>query len=105
MLLDWTRTSSIDYLVNRTQAVVVNGSESHTSPVLSGIPQGSVLGPLLFLVYIDDPSSVIQALASKVNLFADDILLYHAHFITNTHDYILLQEAITLLGDGPPQIT
>ena len=52
-------------------------------PVLSGVPQGSVLGPLLFLIYIDDISSVIEALSSKVNLFADDILLYH--FITNTH--------------------
>ena len=86
-----------NYLANRTQAVIVNDSESRPSPVLSGVPQGSVLGPLLFLVYIDDLSSVIQALSSKINLFADDILLYH--FINNAHDYIVLQEAITLLGE------
>ena len=84
-----------NYLANRTQAVVINGSMSCTAPVLSGVPQGSVLGPLLFLIYIDDISSIIEALSSKVNLFADDILLYH--LITNTHDYVVLQEAITLL--------
>ena len=56
-----------------------------------------VLGPLLFLVYVIDLSSVTRALYSKVNLFADDILLYH--IITNAHDYVILQEEITLLSE------
>ena len=86
-----------NYLADRTQAVVINGTESDTSPVLSGVPQGSVLGPLLFLIYVNDLSSVARALSSKVNLFADDILLYH--IITNTHDYVVLQEAIALLSE------
>ena len=85
-----------NYLANRTQAVVINGSESYTAPVLSGVPQGSVLGPLLFLIYIDDLSSVIEALSSKVNLFADDILLYH--LISSSSDYSAVQEAIALIG-------
>jgi hypothetical protein len=42
------------YLADRTQVVTVNGSEPSPTPVLCGVPQGSVFGPLLFLIYIDD---------------------------------------------------
>ena len=74
---------------------MVNGSESSTIPVRSGVPQGFVLGPLLFLIYIDDlPTSVVNV-CSKVNLFADDVLLYHA--ISEEADYEALQTAISLI--------
>ena len=84
-----------NYLAKRTQAVAVNGSESSTIPVLSGVPQGSVLGPLLFLIYIDDLPDSIMGICSTVNLFADDVLLYHT--IANEADYEALQTAISLI--------
>ena len=60
---------------NRTQKVVVEGDESDTVGVTSGVPQGSVLGPILFLVLIND---LPQGIQSRVRLFADDTVMYLA---------------------------
>ena len=62
-----------NFLTNRTQKVVVDGSFSESARVRSSVPQGTVLGPLLFLTYINDPPSTVS---SQVRLFADDCLLY-----------------------------
>ena len=62
-----------NYLSNRRQRVVLNGKSSDWAPILSGVPQGSVLGPLLFLIFINDLEAGI---ISQIKFFADDTSLY-----------------------------
>lgn len=69
--LNWIK----DFLDNRTQSVLLNGSNSDNIPVSSGVPQGSVLGPILFLSYINDLPDHVR---SRVRLFADDTAMYLA---------------------------
>ena len=68
-LLDWI----IDFLDERTQFVTVGGYSSAEAPVTSGVPQGSVLGPTLFVYYINDMPDVVDCL---IKIFADDTKLY-----------------------------
>ena len=62
-----------NYLSNRKQRVVLNGINSTWKPILSGVPQGSVLGPLLFLIYIN---GLTDQISSNIKLFADDASLF-----------------------------
>ena len=87
---NWLR----DFLTNRQMQVVVDGAASDPATVDSGVPQGTVLGPILFLCHINDlPESV----KSQVRLFADDCLLYRT--IKSPHDHTTLQKDLESLEE------
>ena len=69
------------------QRVSVNNYSSTPLPIVSGVPQGSIIGPLLFLIYINDLPPAVTS--SKVTLFADDAKCYKS--IYNLSDIHLLQ--------------
>ena len=81
-----------DFLHNRTQRVLVRGTFSEPKAVKSGVPQGTVLGPLLFLAYINDMPENIK---SKIALFADDAYVYKS--IKSEEDVSDLQNDIDQL--------
>ena len=87
--LAWIRA----FLGNRSQTVVIDGEESESVPVTSGVPQGSVLGPILFLIYIND---LPDELTSQVRLFADDTAVYLT--IGDTEDGKVLQNDLDRLS-------
>jgi ribonuclease P/MRP protein subunit RPP40 len=68
-----------DFLRDRFQVVKLEGAYSHVIPVISGVPQGSVLGPTLFLLYINDIGNVFNGLSVKFKLYADDLKLYSVY--------------------------
>lgn len=76
------------WLCDRQQRVVLDGACSSDAQVISGVPQGTVLGPLMFLLYINDIADNISP-GTKVKLFADDCLLYRT--INNNSDQLQLQ--------------
>ena len=74
------------YLIHRSQTVVVDGTASPDVHAASGVPQGSVLGPLLFLLYINSVTYLQLSTGSNLILYADDILLHKT--IKTSSDYI-----------------
>lgn len=87
-VIDWIS----DFLHERRQRVRVNGALSSWEPVKSGVPQGTILGPLLFLLYINELPAIAK---SSVLLFADDIKIWRP--IYSMSDRIVLQEDLNSL--------
>ena len=87
-ILNWIK----DFLDNRTQSVILNGSNSHNITVSSGVPQGSVLELILFLANINDHLELVR---SRVRLFADDTAMYLA--LDNHADSVILQKDLEIL--------
>ena len=79
-LHDWIKV----WLTRRYQKVIIEGESSRNIKVYSGVPQGTVLGPLTFLIYINDISS---NMSSTCRLYADDCIIYS---IESKHDCICL---------------
>ena len=82
-LLKWIE----DFLSNRRQRVSVNGSLSHWLEVLSEFPQGSVLGPILFIFYVNDLPGSVESITM---MFADDTKVYRP--VNNQDDHITLSD-------------
>ena len=92
--IGWKTLKWIDsFLCYRQQRAVVNGEKSDWAPVLSGVPQGTVLGPLLVSLYINDISTDI---GSEIRLFAVDCVCYRE--IKDTEDTLKLKKDIDQLG-------
>ena len=86
-----------NYLANRRQTVVVNGTTSESSHASSGVLQCSILGPLLFLIYIDDITNGPFSPGTRIVLYADDILSYRT--ISTNSDYSYLQSDANTVQD------
>ena len=89
-VLSWIES----FLTDRCQLVLCDGTKSEYSPVTSGVPQGTVLGPLLFLLHINDMPSVVDP-GTTVRLFADDALVYRV--IHSIEDQVVLQQDLARL--------
>lgn len=87
-ILQWIEA----FLVNRRQRVVIKGSHSEWLPVISGVPQGSVLGPVLFVIYINDLPDEVK---SKIFLYADDTKVVQQ--MNNDEDRLGLQKDLDKL--------
>ena len=90
-IVDWIQS----FLSDREQVVVLNGVHSDITKVLSGVPQGSVLGPLLFILFINDLEQVVAS--SRVSFFADDTRV--SKQISCYEDCVLLQDDLYQILD------
>ena len=80
--LDWLRS----YLANRTQLVKVDNASSTERPLQWGVPQGSVLGPMLYLLYTSPLGDIFREHGVSFHFYADDFQLYTSFTCNDTSD-------------------
>ena len=87
-----------DYLTDHyiRLLLLTNGESSQPAPVISGVPQGSVLGPSLFLICINDLTKISLTDGSKLTHYADDVLLFR--LINSSEGFVALQDDIGEVG-------
>lgn len=90
-LLNWFAS----YLSNRQQAIVINGYTSDIAPVTSGVVQGSILGPLQYILFINDMAACFQN--CRFLMFADDLKVFRK--VSNINDCRLIQEDLDRFSD------
>ena len=93
-LLTWFQS----YLTDRKLRVVINGQTSKCYDINAGVPQGSVLGPLLFLIYSND---IVENITSHISLFADDTSLYTT--VESSHDIDTLNADLNTISQWGKQ--
>ena len=90
--LEWFKS----YLTDRSQSVFLNGTKSSPMPLSYGVPQGSVLGPLLFTLYTSPLSKIIDGFSLSHHLYSDDTQLYTSFTVLNSNSAIQkLQDCLT----------
>ncbi len=90
-VLMWIR----DYLSDRSQQVVLRGIKSPAVPITSGVPHGSILVPLLFIITIDSIIQVSISTLGRFSLFADDICYYRP--VSQQEDILAVQNDVDLI--------
>ncbi len=78
-----------DYLQRREQRVVIQGESSDTMHIKAGVPQGSILGPILFLIYVNDMPEGIE---SSIKLYADDTSIYSDHKVAQEANTVIRRD-------------
>jgi len=91
-----------NYLTARHQSIAVNGATSDSTSVVSGVPQGSVLGPHHFLIYVNDLASLPISDRSQLTLYVDDLLLFRP--ISNSSDYCCQRDNIAAIETWPMSV-
>ena len=98
-LLSWFE----DYLSGRSQRVVLEGVASSSAKVTLGVPQGSILGPLLFVLSVDSLSRLSISASTRIKQFADDIVLYRP--LNCSDDHLALQGMFCFCQTGWRSVT
>ena len=94
--LEWFRS----YLSNRYQSVLIDGVESDLLRLLFGVPQGSVLGPILFIIYMSPLGKILKSMGVQYHFYADDTQIYVSFDVDDTEAAVeKVERAVCVIKD------